>query len=259
MNSIAASYAVQMSRIAAWVDLINRVVNLGTEDINRLRSTVPVAVRARDVHQGITGLGSTATIIAYEGAFLTACAEFELTVREMVEKFVDQARTTKATFSDLPVAMQKRQHKGCAKIITYLDQERFNHLTIDQVIADLYSCHPTSPAAYKLLPEAFSENERNFNWSMTKEVMERLGISDFGDRIGNEGGLATLLSTTVGQNTMSRASGRLNEMMRRRNQIVHRGRSAYSPSESDVRECASFFATFAQSLANVLTAHLATL
>lgn len=260
MNVVASTFSGRMSKVAEWIDLVDILFALGTDDIRRLRSRVSAANRTRDLHRAATGLGTTLTVVAYEGAFLTVCAEFELAIREMIEVFIDRACAAKPTFGALPSAMQKRQHAGCAKIITHIDRPNFNHLTVDQVVDCLYSCHPTSSLPrYRLLPEAFSENERNFSWSMLKEVMDRLGVANFLDRIGIHTGMAAHFGAQVGPRTANLVVSRLDEMMRRRNNIVHRGRTTHSPSATDVKECAAFLAALVISVSDVLSAHLVAL
>jgi hypothetical protein len=259
MNTITAAFRRRMAEVATWVDLVGLLTDLAREDIRRLRSSVPAADRARAVHRSVGALGNVTTIVAYEGAYLTACAEFELAVRAVVEKFVDQVNSRIPTFTSLPAKIQGHQYRGCARVIMNIGEDKFSHLTAEQVAACMHSCGAGLAAGYRLLPEAFSENRNNFDWKMMGEVMGRLGVPHFSAAMGNDVALSALLGTTVGGPTENVAAMRLNNAMKRRNQVIHRGRSTYNPSESDGKQCAEFFVALVDALASILAAYLLTL
>jgi pyrroloquinoline quinone (PQQ) biosynthesis protein C len=100
-----------------------------------------------------------------------------------------------------------------------------------------------------LLGEAFSDNERNF-WPDDIEncFKERLGIEKIWKKLSRESQLQSALGTSNESMAEQLARKRLNELLERRNDIIHRGRSYYTASQSEVRQ----YVTFAKNLVEVL-------
>lgn len=195
---------------------------------------------------------------------MTACAEFELAVRSLVEKFVSDISLRKPRFVDLPHDMKSWHPNGCAKIIEELSaknpSDKFAHLTIDRLVDDLFSCLPASGRpVYSLRPEAFSDNERNFRDQMLSEVVGRIGLKGLWTKLSQQPQLQAYHGTTNAGDVDRLARGKLKKLMNDRNNIIHRGRTTYSPSESDVRDCVKFFDALVTSLAHVMAVHLASL
>ena len=57
--------------------------------------------------------------------------------------------------------------------------------------------------------------------------------------------------------TEQRAKRKLDELLKRRNDVVHRGKSYYTPSESEIRESIVFFKSLIINLAEIMEKHIA--
>lgn len=143
---------------------------------------------------------------------------------------------------------------GCAHILISIKQEKFRHLDVNMILSSLASCINSSPKKpFKLTAEAFSDNERNFKSDTISDCLQiRLGIDNVWGRLAREPELSSYISALHPDTTIRIARQRLNGIMQRRNDIIHRGRSYYTPGYTEVTECASFLKALVKSLANVL-------
>jgi hypothetical protein len=231
-------------------------MDLAGQNFRTLRSKHAVASAARDVEQNARRL-IFATALPYEGMFLSACAQFELAIRNLVEAFVNRASLKHAAFSTLPAEMRDRHRQGCANILQNLHRNKFKHLSGSTLIASLASCdNIPSGTRYRLIPEAYSSSESNFRSNVVNEHLRNLGMKDTWRIIGSKAILKTNLASMSDQITAERAKLALDGLMTRRNQLVHRGTSYTAPSEADVRECAEFFTSLIQAIAEALEDHL---
>lgn len=259
MLTIAAQFGRDMDQIVAFVDLTRSTQDLAKQDPRAFRSTHPLATAARDVHQKARRL-TLPTVVAYDGAFLGACAQFELCVRRLIEGFLVQATTKLPDYSHLPQAIREWHPRGCANILVRLKSDKFKHLTADDIVKALASCFNSSPTSpYRLQPEAFSDNDRNFKPAVIEEQFDHIGVKDIWQKLSRQPDLRTFLGTHSEASTMQYGKIRLSEMMDRRNDIIHRGASYYTPGESEVTQCALYFKALISSLASVMNAYLASL
>lgn len=256
MRTIATRFAADMAEIDAFVDLLTATLDLAKQDPKGLRSKHAIATQALFVHGKARALVSRAVL--FDGPYLTTCAYFELAVRELVEVFVSRLNRRSRTYSHLPKVIQEWHPLGNAEILLNLKRPQFGHLTAEAILKNLASCVVKSGASYQLTPEAFSNNERNFAPDILSDMFKkRLGLEKLWSKLARDAQLQAFLGSTTEALVEKLAWDRLDEAMKRRNSIIHRGRTYYTTSETEVRECSRYFAVLIAALAEVLENHLA--
>jgi hypothetical protein len=257
MNKVYTQFAKDMEQIIVFVELFSAIRNLAKHDLKNMRSNHPVAAEAKIVHAKARELSSSAVVV-YDGPFLTACAQFEMAVRDMIEAFISNLMRKITDYSHLPKPVMDWHPRGCAQILLNIHQDKFKHLTQDIVLQNLASCVHYSPKKpYRFTLEAFSDNERNLKPDIIEEIFKkRLGIDKIWQKLSREDDLTTYFGTQNSQLVEKLAREKLKEIMNRRNEIIHRGKEYYTPGESEIKECANFFKVLILSFANMLEKHL---
>lgn len=245
-----------MAEILNVIDLTKATFDLAKQDPKRFTSKHVMAIAARNVQRKARRV-PLATALPYEGAFLTCCAEFERGMRDLLESFAATLATKINLYANLPDGIRGAHLQGAARVLVNIRRDKFKHLVPEAVVAKLAGCM-AQPAGtgYTLVAEAFSDNERNFKHDVIAEHMKRVGVGAFWTKAGAEPKLAANLGTASAGMTSRAAMARLDSIMNRRNQIIHRGKGAGVPGESEVREAATFFTALIWCGANVLVNHL---
>jgi len=252
MLNIATKFRAEMDQAIALVALIGATRNLAQTQTSGQQWRSPAGKILRNLHR--LSIDFTSTHLAYDGIYLVICAHFELTVRQLIEQFVEELMASLTSFHHLPSAIKDWHPTGCAQIMMKMNQESFGHLTPDALIANLASCLNASAAKpYKLTTEAYSFNEHNFRPSILEEqISKRLGLSKVWQKLSRQPSLTTFFKATRSETVENLSRKRLEDCMLRRNQIIHRGRTYYTAGETEVIDCAKFLCAFTESLANVL-------
>jgi hypothetical protein len=248
-----------MEQAIKLVQLVGYVRDLAKVDLKAFRSRHPVASPLRSLHQSALAFASTA--LAYDGFYLAICGRYELSVRELVERFVELVVADVPVHAHLPAAIKDWHPKGSADIILRIQEEQFRHLTVVGLVGNLASClSPSSKSSYKLTPESYSYNDRNF-WAgeIERLLSERLGLSKIWQKLSRHPGLVAWSGAAHPSTVENLCRQELDSCMARRNAIVHRGRSYFTPGASEVVECAEFLTVLIEGIAETLTAYKAAL
>ena len=259
MKAVSVRFRSEMEQAITLVELIGSARDLAKVDIRAFRSQHAVADHVRTVHAAALAFASTP--IAYDGIYLAICGRFEFTVRELIERFIELAMTAVPSHSHLPAAIRDWHSQGTADIILRIREERFRHLTVTSLVGNLASCQKASvQIPYKLTPEAYSYNDRNFRATEIDELLTaRLGLKKIWQKLARDPQLIAWSGASHHDTVENLCRQRLNNCMERRNAIVHRGRAYYTPGASEVIECAQFFTVLIDSFADVLTVYKASL
>ncbi len=258
MLAIAENCKTSLNRVIDYVDLSVATFDLARNSLTRFRSAHAVAVGAKNIHAKARAL-PLGLSLACEGAYLSACAQFEQGVRDLIEEAAIQALAAKGSFSNLPSEMQKEHTKGCGNILRQLHLDKFTHLTESRIIAVLHGCVVEAPASPSLIVEVFSSNDRNFKPDVLKEHVKRLGVNDLWNKLGQQQSIQAHFSTTSSTDATRFARERLERIMDNRNVIVHRGRGFAPPSDAETKECANYCSALLEGLAHVLTSYVSSL
>lgn len=251
MFSISNSFKSEMDKLIIFVDLCLETFDLAKTNIANYVPYRPIEYAALSVH-GKARLIPFGLSIACEGAFLSACAQFEQAVRDLIEETANQVACKKGLFSSLPIKMQEEHTLGCGGILQNLSQDKFKHLTENNIVNSLYRClvAPISPAP--LIVESYSSNERNFKPSIISEHIKRLGLNKVWEQLSKENSLQSHFNSNSEVDTEKFSRERLDRIMDKRNTIIHRGKGFAAPSYSEVKECVDFFTALVLDLGSVL-------
>lgn len=257
MHTVAAKFAGDIQRMLALLDVMASSISLGKVPAKGLRSKHPLVAAALKLH-GHLHASSTMMTVVNDGTYLTLCADFELTIRELIIRYVEGASAKCADYKHLPATMRAWYPRGCGEILVNLSQDRFKHLTQEGIHRSLASClgSPTKP--YILIGDAYVYNRRNF-WpgELESHLSERLGIPKIWQKLSRRANFQSVLGSSGPAATEMLARARLDELLSRRNDIVHRGKSYYTASDSEVRGAAGYCVHLTQALAEVLGEQLA--
>ncbi len=258
MLSIAADFKISMNRVISYVDLSVATFDLAKASLARFRSAHAIAVAARDVHAKARTM-PLGISLACEGAYLSACAQFEQGVRDLIDEAAIQTVGKTGTFALLPTKMQEEHTNGCGRILQNLTQDKYRHLSAAGIVAALHGCVVTGATPAALIVEAFSSNERNFKPQIVSEHVGRLGVKQVWTLLSQQPALQTHFGTASPTDAARFARERLERIMDKRNTIIHRAKGFAAPSEADTRECAMFFTGLTEALAHVLVDYVASL
>jgi len=256
--SITTDFSAAMDRIVTFIELNVAAFDLAKPELTKLRSNHAVAVAAKEVHHKARAIPMGLSL-ACEGAYLSACAQFEQCVRDLIEEAALQTAAKLATFAQLPRQMQEEHTNGCAKILQNLTQDRYQHLSHSTIVSALYACMVSGANPMSLIVEAFSSNDRNFKPEIVSQHVNRLGISKVWKLMGQEPSLQAFFSGALPTDTQRYAYAKLEGIMDARNAIIHRGKTFAAPTDSEAKECAKFFAALTNALSGVLHTHVASL
>ncbi len=259
MRNVATQFASNMDNILGLLDVTSAAVSLAKESVSPRPVTKPFLIAARRVHQNVHS-SSHFTLVAFDGAFLTACAEYELAVRHLLEAYISRAVTSCPKFNHLPKAIRDWYPEGCARIIINLKNEKsdkFRHLTQDSVVRSLADC--IKNRSDKMLGEAFSDSERNFWPDEVEKCLQRVGIEKIWQKASRDSSFQMAIGTTNPEIAEQVGRLKLTDALTKRNNIIHRGRLYYAPSDSEVRECVEYFRILVVTLAEVMEKSLVAL
>ena len=111
----------------------------------------------------------------------------------------------------------------------------------------------------KILGEAFSDNERNFWPDEVENCLKRIAIEKIWQKVSRDSAFQLAMGTTNPEIAEQVVRLKLKDALTKRNNIIHRGRLYYTPSESEVRECVEFFRALIMTFAEVMEKSLASL
>ena len=242
-----------MDNIYSFVDVVLSAITLSKSRFTGIKSQKKCFITAKKLKNNIAKSGNL-TVVAFDGAFLSSCAEFELCIRNLIEKYIDSAVNKCPAFNHLPKEIRDWYPVGCSNIIINLNKDKFSHITLQAILNSIASCvNPSTQKRYSLLGEAFSDNTRNF-WpnEIDDFFSKRLGIKKIWQKISRESQFQKRMGVSNANTAENVGRKKLETLIQRRNDIIHRGKSYYTPSDTEVKECVDYFKIFILSLADVL-------
>jgi len=187
MKNIACRFALEMDNIFSFVDIILSAITLSKSNFSGIKSRKKCFITAKKLKNKVVSSGNL-TVVAFDGAFLSSCAEFELCIRKLIEEYIHCAVNKCASYNHLPKEIREWYPLGCSNIIININQDKFSHITLQAILNSIASCvKPSAKKGYSLLGEAFSDNTRNF-WpnEIDDFFSKRLGIKKIWQKISRE-------------------------------------------------------------------------
>jgi hypothetical protein len=256
MNTIAANFTKAMDDVHGFLEISAEVIQLPKKSITTTKSSTAFVLAAKKLRREVLGTHRI-DIVAYDGAFLHVCAEFELTIRALVDRYVERAIAKCPEYHNLPSEIRNWYPKGCANLILNIQQVKFSHLTVNDVVTSLASSARNVSAG--ILPDAFSYNDNNFKPSVVEDCFNRIAINKIWQKLSREGDLQTNLGTSNRSTTEEIAKIRLQTVIDRRNSIIHRGKTSYTSSRSEVLDSVDYLNQLVKCLAAIMERNLAAL
>lgn len=249
MRDVALEFNKEMGRVEAFLDAMVAAYSVAKEDPSGITSRKKFIANARKLRKTLRK-DANLNIVAFAGAYLHVCAEYELTLRRLIERYMETAAMRCARYHHLPQQMRSWYPIGCAAIIQNIGHDRFKHLTVDVIVHSLAN---TTKNVCNLVGDAFSDCDCNF-WPETIEkiLCKRLGILKVWQKLAREEALQAALGITNPETVEQVSRVQLSTLLHRRNDTIHRGKSYYTPSESEVRDCIHFLKPLVSSLADVM-------
>lgn len=255
MLTIARDFATRSDGVVAFLDIVAAVVTVAKTEHKSARSRVTF-VRASKRLKTLAQADAGFYLTAFDGSYLTLCAEYEMTVRNLIEKFVQEASLKCMEYNHLPIEMREWYPDGCSTVILNIGMDKFSHLTKDQIVRSLASC--VKVRGFSLLGEPFSDNHMNFRPGVVEDTLaKRIGLRKIWQKLSRAGALQGMVGTTELSTVERQLRDKLECIMQRRNDIIHRGRRYYVPSDTEVREAAAYLKALVTELAAQMQGYLA--
>lgn len=254
MLTIVQAFSKRCDGIIAYLDIVSAIIAVAKADHKSVKSHASFVMSSRRL-KNVVLKNQDFSLTAFDGSYLTLCAEYEMTVRKLIEKLVLDATSTCAEYHHLPKEMRDWYPDGCSNLILGIKQDKFSHLTKEQIVISLASSLKTKN--YGLIGEVFSDNQRNF-WPETVDetLSRRLGLTKIWQKLSRDRNLQTMIGTTELSTMERQLRDRLAKIMQRRNDIIHRGRSYFTPSDTEVRDAACFLKALVSSLGSHMQQYL---
>lgn len=254
MLSISSTFTSSMTDVLAFLTVVSDVFQLPSQSITSTTSATAFIKAAKKLRRDVAS-SNRIDVVAYDGAFLHVCAEFELVVRALIERYIERAVVKCPEFHNLPGDLRNWHPEGCASVILNIKHGRFKHLTTDDVIRGLAGAFRNR--SEHVLPDVFSFNERNLKPDVIEECFNRIAIEKIWQKLSRESAVQTQVGTNTRALAEDLAKRKLGGLMDRRNDIIHRGKSYYTSSLSEVRDSVTYLNTLVTSLAEIMERSLA--
>ncbi len=243
MGSASAGFKRSARQLRTWLDVYATARQLAGSNYSAITTRHPVGALARKIRDAVRKGGSTGVTFALEGAYLSAYAEYELAVRGMIEDSAQHISRRLKPYAKCPDSFKSAHEKGCATILQRMDWDQFAHLTQVQVIGDLQSCllSASKGDVFCIRPEAISYSDRNFVHSVVQEKISSLGLNSLWPKVAARKEVLSFYGTKNSSIAQQMLTQELDRIVKQRNTIIHRGRTAYTPSDADVRRCLEVF------------------
>ncbi|MGE0876680.1 MAG: HEPN domain-containing protein [Burkholderiales bacterium] len=175
-------------------------------------------------------------------------AAFERYARRMIEDAIAVHRDVARSYDDLTSHIRMRNTALTGTLLASIESPR-EHLALqfDSLISNLASCQSGS-TTYHLNAQAFAAAVSGMNPSALERALANVGIREWWDELGADGGLVKVLGTRGARNTGKMARDRLEELWRWRNHLAHGGDEEVALSEHQLRDCLAFVRAFTVAL-----------
>lgn len=183
-------------------------------------------------------------------------AGFERYLRLLIIQSVEHHTSEATIYDDLSETLRKRNLILTGRIFASIEEPR-DHLALDieSLISNLASCKLGSNK-FRLNAQAFSAAVTGTSPSVIEKALRYVDVSDWWDGVGRNAALARLLQTKGPRATGIRASERLKELCRWRNDIAHGGDEEIALTESQLREAIDFVDSFSAALDTIVNESL---
>lgn len=176
-------------------------------------------------------------------------AIYERFVEDLIRDWLALLPQLFSPYSELEEIIQNTHQIGVGKLLTKLKNNRYEHLSIEEVIRGLFH-GTTGEAKYNLLPDAFLFHEQNLRREILDKLLQEAGIPNAWGWIEKHRSIEHFFKEIRGnQNT---AEAELKELIDYRNEASHGLPDEVLGSEALLELC-DFVETLCKALAELVT------
>lgn len=180
-------------------------------------------------------------------------AIYENFVEDLIRQWLELLPILFPLYSDLEERIRNTHQIGVGRLLLELNKNRYEHLSIDEVIRGLFH-GIIGEAEYKLLPDAFLFHEQNLRKEPLNKLLAEAGIPNAWVWIEKHKAIKYFVEEVRGsQNT---AEGELNELISYRNDAAHGAPIDNFLGSSALLEQCDFVEDLCQALAELVTYHV---
>ncbi|MBW4544909.1 MAG: hypothetical protein KME25_10765 [Symplocastrum torsivum CPER-KK1] len=176
-------------------------------------------------------------------------AIYERFVENLITDWVRLLPSIFPRYVDLEETIQNTHRTGVGRLLCDLKKNRFEHLSIDQVVQGLFR-GVTGEEEYALLPDAFLLHEQNLWKGVLEKLLADAGIQNAWGWVEKHRAVKHFLEVRVSENT---AEGELNELITYRNEAAHGTVIDNFLGSNALLELCEFIETLCQALAELVT------
>ncbi len=176
-------------------------------------------------------------------------AIYERFVENLITDWVRLLPSIFPRYVDLEETIQNTHRTGVGRLLCDLKKNRFEHLSIDQVVQGLFR-GVTGEEEYALLPDAFLLHEQNLRKGVLEQLLAGAGIQNAWAWVEKHRAVKHFLEVRVSENT---AEGELNELITYRNEAAHGAVIDNFLGSNALLELCEFIETLCQALAELVT------
>ncbi len=176
-------------------------------------------------------------------------AIYERFVKNLVTDWIQLLPSIFPRYVDLEETIQNTHRTGVGRLLCDLKKNRFENLSIDQVIRGLFH-GVTGEEEYALLPDAFLLHEQNLRKGVLEQLLAGAGIQNAWAWVEKHRAVKHFLEVRVSENT---AEGELNELITYRNEAAHGAVIDNFLGSNALLELCEFIETLCQALAELVT------
>jgi len=253
VRAILQTFLGHLDDIEANVKLVGQLRALGAA------TAPPSSVRGRlgkaanDVRGTVLSQRTWETI-ALDGSLLFLAAQYEVTVRDLIQEMMRRKCQTIVVYTDLPEELRTENTRLVGELLRTGSRDP----TVDQiqVVEEFLRCNKRGkPVA--VYYQGFSHHEHNLAPDELKRLMNRAGVNEFWPRVCRDPTLQTELNCGGVDAAVAAARSVLLQFILDRNAISHRGPSYQTIGASVLIEYIRFFRHFMPALVRALESHLA--
>jgi MAE_28990/MAE_18760-like HEPN len=176
-------------------------------------------------------------------------AIYERFVEDLISDWLRLLPDLVPRYSDLDETIQNTHREGIGRLLIDIKKNRFQHLSIEQVLQGL-SCGITDSGKYTLLPDAFLLHEQNLRKDVLETVLRNAGIDEAWKWVINHKEIKNFVGEV--SNNQNTAERELKQLVDYRNEAAH-GSVDEILGTQELLDLADFVGALCKSLADLVT------
>jgi hypothetical protein len=196
--------------------------------------------------------------VLYQGLYIQVFSTYEAFVRNLIAEFVDEVARRDKTLANLALreGFVDRHTYQTGVALQQLVSKRANVALDYGKLAENLASVSANSALITLNAVAFTLQLNALNAEGLQRALKRIGVNEksLWTDLAKEPKLQTHYNSQKTKEVAKRLQGDLNEIVKRRNHIAHKGDAIQAISEADVRELIRFFGALYPSLVSIALA-----